>query len=275
MTMLNAARRLRRLLDGPLFRPVLLRLKRKEFFSPKGFCECFGVFESFDAARSWLPSSDQFDHPALAQGYEGHTRQVFAYDYPVMWWLQHAFRGGDTMLLDIGGSIGVHYLAYRRYMQMPDELIWEVAELPSMVAIGKKLAAQNEATALRFTEDIIEAGMRARIWLSAGALQYIDEGRIDRLLQMSGARPSHILLNKLPVYEGSDFVTTQNLGYGCYAPVHAYNRAKFVGEVEALGYTLTDEWKVHERSLWIPGHAERSIQALSGFYFSRAGLVHQ
>lgn len=268
MTMLSSARRLRQLLGVPI-RPAWVRLKRKQFFTPEGFCDYFGVFESFDAARAWLPRNQEFDHPPLAQGYVGHTQHVFAYDYPMMWWLQQAFRGGATMVLDIGGSFGVHYYAYRRYLQMPEDLIWQVVEVPAMVAIGREFAALNEGTALRFTVDLKEAGRYAGIWFSAGALQYIDEGRIDRLLQLSGARPPHILINKLPIYDGSAFVTAQNIGYGCYAPVQVYNRKEFVSEIEALGYILIDEWKVHERSLLIPGRRELFIQAFSGFYFSR------
>lgn len=266
--MLNLARQLRQLLDVPI-RPARVRLKRKQFFTPEGFCDYFGVFESFDAARAWLPHSLEFDHPALAQGYDEHTRHVFAYDYPMMWWLQQAFRGGASTVLDIGGSFGVHYYAYRRYLQMPDDLIWQVVEVPAMVAVGREFAALHEAIALRFTVDLKEAGRYASIWLSAGALQYIDEGRIDRLLQMSGARPPHILINKLPIFDGSAFVTAQNIGHGCYAPVQVFSRKSFVSEIEALGYMLIEEWKVHERSLLIPGHPELFIQAFSGFYFSR------
>jgi putative methyltransferase (TIGR04325 family) len=269
MTILNWARRLQKLPNAPVLRSVLLRLKGQEFLTPKGFCKYFGVFDGFDAARAWLPPNEGFHNPALAQGYQEHIRHVFAYDYPVMWWLQHAFRDGAKTLLDIGGSYGVHYHAYGRYIEMPDDLIWEVVELPAMVAIGREFAARQKATGLRFTGDIQEAGRRASIWLCSGTLQYLDEGRIDRWLRTSGARPSHILLNKLPIYDGSDFVTAQNIGCDCYAPVHVYNRAKFVREVEDLGYALKDEWKVHERSLWIPGHPECAIQAFSGLYFSR------
>jgi len=268
MMLLNSARRLRQLLDVPI-RPARLRLKRKQFFTPEGFCDYFGVFESFDAARAWLPRNREFDHPELAQGYVDHTQNLFAYDYPMMWWLQRAFRGGATTVMDIGGSFGVHYYAYRRYLQMPDDLIWQVVEVPAMVTIGREFAALHEGTALRFTVDLKEAGRCASIWLSAGALQYIEEGRIDRLLQMSGARPPHILVNKLPIYDGSAFVTAQNIGCDCYAPVQVYNRKKFVSAVEALGYMLIEEWKIHERSLLIPGHPELFIQAFSGFYFSR------
>ncbi|MDM0064974.1 methyltransferase, TIGR04325 family [Variovorax sp. J31P207] len=270
MTMLNWARRLQQLPNAPVLRSAILRLKAQEFLTPEGFCKYFGVFESFDAARAWLPRNDGFDHAALARGYDEHVRHVFAYDYPVMWWLQHAFDDGFRKLLDIGGAYGVHYYAYRRYIQMPDDLIWEVAELPAMIAIGKEFAAQKE-TALRFTGDVQEAGRRASIWLSSGTLQYMDGGRLSRLLGVSGARPPHILLNKLPIYEGSDFVTAQNIGYGCYSPVQVYNRASFIREVEDLGYTLRDEWKVHERSMWIPGHPECTVQAFSGFYFLLAG----
>ncbi|MDM0035358.1 methyltransferase, TIGR04325 family [Variovorax sp. J22P271] len=274
MTMLNWTRRLRQLPNAPVLRSVLLRLKSEEFHTPAGFCKYFGVFECFDAARAWLPRNEGFDNAALVRGYQQHARHVFAYDYPMMWWLQLAFRDGARTLLDIGGSYGVHYYAYGRYLQMPDDLIWEVAELPAMIAIGREFAARK-TTALRFTRDVREAGRRATIWLSSGALQYMDEGRLDRWLQMSGARPSHILLNKLPIYDGSDFVTAQNIGCDCYAPVHVYNRAKFVSEVEGLGYTLKDEWKVHERSLWIPGHPECAIQAFSGLYFSRTDSTHR
>jgi len=269
MTLLSFARHLRELMNGPLVRPALLYLKQKEFFSPMAAASCFGVFESFDAARAWLPPNEEFDHSALAKEYvEDRSRHVFAYDYPVMWWLERAFHEGATSLFDIGGSVGVHYYAYGHYFKMPANLTWLVAEVPAMVAIGRDLAQKNQAAALRFTEDL-EGGKDACVWLSAGAFHYLDV-RFDQLLLRSGARPRHILLNKLPLYDGEDFVTAQNLGDGCFAPTHVYNRARFIREIEALDYTRVDEWSVPERSLHIPGHEDRSIAAFTGLYFSRS-----
>lgn len=270
MNVLTMGRQLRHALADPIARPAMLHLKRRQFFTPQGFGACFGVFDSFDAARAWLPPSAEFDHAALAQEYvQVRTQRIFAYDYPVMWWLERAFRNGAASLLDIGGSVGVHYYAYRRYFEMPDNLAWHVAEVPAIAAIGRDLAATNHATALHFTEDMAQSGRDADVWLSAGALQYLEAGRIDHLLQQSGARPRHILLNKLPLYAGPDFVTTQNIGDHCYAPVHIYNRLRFVRGIEALGYALEDQWLTPERSLHLPGHPERAIPAFTGLYFSR------
>ncbi|MEJ8850223.1 methyltransferase, TIGR04325 family [Variovorax rhizosphaerae] len=269
MTLLSFARHLREVMNGPLVRPALIYLKQKEFFTPVAAANCFGVFDSFDAARAWLPPNEEFDHSSLAKEYvEDRTQHVFAYDYPVMWWLERAFNDGATSLFDIGGSVGVHYYAYRHYFKMPADLLWVVAEVPAMVAIGRDLAQKNQVTALQFTENL-EGGTDASVWLSAGAFHYLDV-RFDQLLLKSSARPRHILLNKLPLYDGEDFVTTQNLGDGCFAPTHVYNRARFIREIEALGYTCVDAWKVLERSLHIPGHEERSIAAFTGLYFSRS-----
>jgi putative methyltransferase (TIGR04325 family) len=260
-----------RAIASRLARPALRQLKRRQFFSEKGFGDCFGVFEDFDAARAWLPRSVEFDLAALTQEYvEVRTRQVFAYDYPVMWWLERAFRAGAASVLDIGGSVGVHYYAYRNYFEMPGRLTWRIAEVPAVVAVGRNLAARNHADALSFTDDLELSDKNVDVWLSAGALQYVENGRPDRLLEASGARPRHILLNKLPLYGGKDFVTAQNIGKGCYAPVHVYNRLRFVRSIEAFGYALKDHWLVPERSLHVPGHPERSFPAFSGLYFVRS-----
>jgi putative methyltransferase (TIGR04325 family) len=260
----------RQVLEGPVARPALLRWKRKQFLSEAGFCDYFGVFSSFAAARASLPASSEFDHATLARGYlKEHCRSVFEYDYPMMWWLDRAFRGGASVVLDIGGSVGVHYYGYRSYLDMPRNLEWRVAEVPAMVQIGRELAAKSDGGALRFTEDLGRSLAGANVWISAGALQYFEEGRPSELLKRCEAalRPRHLLLNKLPLYAGEDFVTTQNIGDGCFSPVHVYNRDRFIRDIEDLGYTLRDRWEVHERSLYVPGHPERTIAAFSGLCF--------
>jgi hypothetical protein len=116
----SLARRVREWLEGPTTRPLLLSWRRRQFFSPEGFGFYFGLFDSFESARRWLPASPGFSHEALvAEFADQRTRRVFAYDYPVMWWLQRAFGEGASEVLDIGGSVGVHYYAYRSYVDMP------------------------------------------------------------------------------------------------------------------------------------------------------------
>ena len=259
----------RQILEGPVVGPAFLNWKRKQFLTEAGYCEYFGVFDSFEAARASVPTSPEFDHAALAKSYlKVHVNTVFEYDYPVMWWLQRAFSGGARIVLDIGGSVGVHYYGYRRYVDMPADLTWRVAEVPSMVAIGRELATKSDGGALSFTDDLAGALSGTDVWTTSGAIQYIEDARPSDLLKRCEKRPRHLLLNKLPLYAGKDFVTTQNLGDGCFSPVHIYNRRRFIADIEKLGYTLRDQWEVNERSLRIPGHPERSFGGFSGLYFN-------
>ncbi|VTU44700.1 methyltransferase, TIGR04325 family [Variovorax sp. RA8] len=261
----------RDLLEGPITRPALLRWRRQQFLSPlQGAGAYFGVYESFDEARACLPKNPEFDHEALAAEYVTiRAKKVFAYDYPVMLWLEHAFRGGASKVLDIGGSVGVHYFAYRRYIEMPAELSWHVVEVPSMVAVGRKMAEENQARALTFTEDLQEAMVEEAcdIWIAAGAIHYLEDARPNHLVSRCASRPRHVLLNKLPLYGGEDFITAQNVGEGSIVPLHVYNKRRLVRDMEAQGYILKDEWPVHERGLYLPGHPQRSFPWFTGLYF--------
>ncbi|MGJ3700439.1 methyltransferase, TIGR04325 family [Variovorax sp. AFSI2.2] len=265
----SASQVVRQILEGPVTRPALQRWRRQRFFSEAGFGSYFGVFNSFEEARDWLPTGPEFDHAALAEEYVNvRTKKVFAYDYPVMWWLERAFRVGATKVVDIGGSVGVHFHAYRRYFEMPAALSWRVVEVPAIASIGRELASQSEANGLSFTDDLAPALDGNDIWIAAGSLQYFEDSHPGDLLQQCERRPRHVLLNKLPLYDGEDYVTAQNIGAGCFAPLHVYNRQSFIQKIEALGYTLRDQWQVQERSLYLPGFPERCAPTFSGLYFA-------
>lgn len=269
--MIGPTKMIRHFLDGPLARPAIMRAKRRHFLSSEGHAAYFGVFDSFHAARAWLPASPEFNHAALAKDYvEVRAKRVFGYDYPVMWWLEKAFRSGATRVLDIGGSVGVHYYAYQHYLAMPPNIQWQIAEVPAMVRIGREMAAERGASALSFTENLQEALSGADIWIAAGSIQYFEDGRPSLLLKRCTQRPNHILLNKLPLYDGEDFVTTQNIDAGAFAPLHVWNRAQFIRDIVECGYTLRDQWPVAERSLYLPGYRDRSLATYSGLYFVAA-----
>ena len=46
------------------------------------------------------------------------------------------------------------------------------------------------------------------------------------------------------------------------------------GDTGPRGYRLKDEWAVHERTMYLPGHAERSFAAFSGLYFTAIPARH-
>lgn len=267
MALRKLARQVR---DLPLLRSAFLRWRQQQFLSSAGYGRHFGLYQSFKEARESLPPRPDFDHAALATEYvEVRTKKVFPYDYPVMWWLDKALKEGSRSVLDIGGSVGVHYYAYRRYIDMPDDLRWHVVEVPSMVSIGQDLAMRHGVDALHFHSRLDEpiASGTHEIWISAGAIHCLEEGRPDQLLQQCARRPDHILLNKLPLYAGDDFVTVQNIGEGAFAPVHIYNGDRFIQRIRALGYTLRDRWAVPERSMYLPGHPQRFCSSFTGLYF--------
>lgn len=112
----------------PLIRVWADRRRFAEFLSPEGFTDHYGIFASFEEARRHLPSSKEFDQPELADEHLARRiHQVFAYDYPVLFWLREALGGGARSVFDIGGSVGVHFFSYGKYLAWPSELSWLVS----------------------------------------------------------------------------------------------------------------------------------------------------
>lgn len=251
--------------------PLLRERRHRQYFlSPRGFSSHLGRYASFDQARATLPPSPGFDRAELAEEYvDVRTRRVFPYDYPVLFWLDRALRAGATAVADIGGSVGVHYHAYRRYLDYPPELRWTVFEVPAIVEIGQALARRAEASSLRFTSELDADFLDADVWLSAGALQYIEEATPRRLLSLTRRLPDHVLLNKLPLYDGTTFVTTQNIGRGSFAPVYTFNRTELISAFTDAGYAQVDTWAVPERDFSLPGDDGPHFEAFSGIYLRR------
>lgn len=252
--------------------PLIQRWRERRhlayFLSKDGFTSFHGVFRSFSEVRESLPKSKEHNQRALAAEYvEVRCHRVFSHDYPVIYWLSEAFRSGATSVFDIGGSVGVHYHAYKKLLAYPQSLAWQVCDVPDIVQIGRELAARSSATQLTFTETLDPGSVQADVWISAGAIHYIEDARPSSLLAACKHRPKHLMLNKLPLYDGGDFVAAQNIGENSYAPQYVYNRQHFVTDIENLGYRLVDSWQVPECSFYLPGHPEKSFRTYSGLYF--------
>lgn len=255
--------------------PLILRWRERRhlayFLSDEGLGSFYGIFRSFAEARASLPKTKEHNQSALTAEYvEVRCQRVFGYDYPVMYWLSEAFRSGATRVFDLGGSVGVHYHAYKKLLVYPESLTWQVCDLPEIARAGRDLATRSGAAALTFTETLEPAVVDADVWLSAGAIHYIEDGRPNSLLARCKHPPKHLILNKLPLYDGGDFVSAQNIGAHSFAPQLVYNRQRLVKDIESLGYHLVDSWEVPERSFYLPGHPERSFKTFSGLYFRRS-----
>ena len=252
----------------PFMRTYIDRRDYAHFLSQEGFASHYGVFDDFTQAREMLPLSREFNQRELTDEYEKiRTQQLFTYDYAVIFYLAKAFAENSTTIFDIGGSVGVHYHAYKKVLDYPLKMTWQVFETPEVVQVGREIATRKGSLQLLFTDSLEMSQVESDIWISAGALQYIEDARPCRLLANCKKRPTHIIFNKLPVYSGEDFVTAQNIGNSSYAPAYVYNRSRFVNEIESMGYKLLDSWGVHERTFYLPGHPEKSFGSFSGMYF--------
>lgn len=224
-----------------------------------------GVFESFAAAREFAAcrgtrSSYSIDHDAWRE----KQGKLYAHDYAPLFWLGHAAAPGHRVF-DIGGSVGVTYLAYKKRLPLLADVDWEVCELPDVVTQGAALAEKLDERRLKFTTDMTRAD-GCDVLFSAGALQFIEEP-IDLQLERAVSKPRHILINRLPVLaEHPTFVTLQNTGQSI-TPCRIEHAPSFVDRMARVGYRLVDRWKCFENSMTIPFHTGLQMDSFQGFYF--------
>ncbi len=254
----------------PLLRDWFVRRRLAHYLSPRGGGLHFGRFQTFAEAQAWLPKSSGFDNEAFSDEYvQVRTQRVFAFDYPVMFWLREAFGSGARSVFDIGGSVAVHYYAYQKFMTFPPEVTWRVCELPVTCCLGRELAAREGASAVEFTDSMDTSMVSADVWMAAGVLEFLEHTRLEDLLKCAARPPRHVLLNKLPLYRGEQFVSTQNADGDHFVPHYVFNRERYIAAIEACGYRLVDSWDVPERVYQDPSQPDRDFDAYSGLYFRR------
>jgi putative methyltransferase (TIGR04325 family) len=212
-----------------------------------------------------------YDHDHVARSYENNSSDsALSYDYPMMFWLSRILHH-ESRVFDFGGNLGTHFYVYNRYLRFPLGVRWTVCEVPSIAAAGARLARLRNAGQLRFTTDY-EALDGCDILLASGSLQYLEKPTLPEILSGLTQAPRHLLLNRIPLYDGEPYVTLQNGGQ-TYYPQLVANRAAFVQACRDLSYSVVDCWKDHVDSCIVPFHPERSINHLTGMYMSRTELV--
>lgn len=257
-----------RLLNIPLMRPLLERRYEKHFATAG--LGCFrGVYGTFEEANRTTPNTKPlgFDNPAYAKEFEHRLSQVYSFDYPVIFWLR-ALLAPKTTVFDFGGHRGTLFYSYAKYLEYPEEFRWIVCDLPEIIEAGKRLAQQRGNKEISFTTDFREA-CHANVFLAAGSLQYVEKPRLHEMLAELPMRPSHLLINKLPLYEGKEYVTLQNGGVA-FHPQYVFNRDEFLEPLFHLGYELLDSWDVPSHAGQIPYHPEVSFRWHSGLYLRQA-----
>ena len=251
----------------PVLRPILERLYEKRFAG-----DCYaafrGVFASFAEARASAPQTKPvgFDSIACTHEHSDRRRGVSSCDYPVLFWLSRIL-APNSRLFDLGGHVGGQFYGFSHYLHYPPDFVWTVLDLPKVIEFGRDLAVQEHADALRFTTSIDDAN-DADIFMAAGSVQYVESPSLSETLRRIETKPRHLLLNKLPLYDGPSYVTLQNSGFG-FNPLHVFNRECFIASLVSLGYELVDSWNDESRTGYIPFHPDRCFRSHSGLYFRK------
>jgi putative methyltransferase (TIGR04325 family) len=221
-----------------------------------------GVYASFEEARANAPKKVPlgYDHEEIALGYK--NQRFIASDYPAAFWLREALRDGAT-IFDLGGSVGTSFYRWEDYFDYPDDVRWLICELPAVARAGEQLALEKHENRLRFTSRFEEAN-GANCLLASGCLQYIETSLADSLKGLAKP-PQHLVLNRLPLHSRRECVTLQNIRWAV-SPYRVFQRDRFIGELEALGYVVVDAWAVTDHNCWIPFYPENSLESYSGLY---------
>jgi len=249
-----------------LAKPVYRRLFARGTLPNNSY---FGVYGSFDEALAEAPKAlpTGFDLPRAAGLYRDRLDSILVGDYPVVFWLSQLFMSGQCTLFDLGGHIGISYYGFKSYVTYPDDLKWQVYDLPEVVSAGRTWASQHNAGhGLSFTLSLDDASGCA-ILLASGVLQYLGFS-LPEMLRSLREPPRHVLINVTPLHPSRSFFTLQQIGFSS-CPYRVMALPEFLADMEALGYTAVDRWESFERYMRIPFESDHSIDRYYGFHFQR------
>lgn len=243
-----------------------------------------GAFSTYDEAMRACPPDQTtgWDHGEIAKNLIGDVplpaigrdrgtgsaasravQQTSA--FAVLVWLHRVLRD-NARVLDMGGAGGLLLAQYRRYFDVPDGLTWVVVDEPSIVARGKEIAEKQGIKELQFATNLADVEA-ADIVVASGVLQYLSPEDFGRFCEKL-AKAETTIINKLPLVQGAEFWTLQNIGASS-VPYWIANERDFIERLTQGGGCLIDSWTVPELSIEIPFHPSRRIDQLTGLVFSR------
>jgi putative methyltransferase (TIGR04325 family) len=201
---------------------------------------CKGIYASFAEAMADAPVEklSGFNHKSIPEYYKPRIGDLTPGDHPILFWLSQILPNA-RLVFELGGSIGLGYYAYRKFVSFPPQLRWVICELPEAVQMGEEIAQERKEAQLFFTEQRTPPG-NPDVYATFGALHYIEEPFAE-IIRRLPARPPHILVNRVPMCEGPGFITLQNNG-SWFCPYKVDNVSDFIRGLHQLGYELVDQW---------------------------------
>lgn len=248
---------------GPL-RALAQRQARREFLANREGNLFFGVHATWEEADAAARACGRvgYDNAESAAIYD-HRVRMDAHDYPALYWLVHSLNEGMKGVFDVGGAIGIKYLAFREHLAGFADLQWRVHDVPAMVERGRALAAsRGDAGRLQFS-DRFEDLEGLDVLFASGVLQYLPRTLGDLL---AGCRrlPRRIVINTTAIHPQHEYFTVNSLGTA-FCPYRVQTQATVVRALGAHGYRLRESWMNPDKLLTIPHQPAYSLRHYSGY----------
>ena len=203
-----------------------------------------------------------YDNESTVSLYEGRVRKD-QHDYPSLYWIYRSMLEGHRSVFDIGGNIGIKYLAFKEALERWPELTWRVQDVPAVIEHGRKLAAaRGDGQALQFT-DSFSGGDGIDVLFASGVLQYLPV-TLGEILRDYKALPKRIVINTTAIHAEREFFTVNSI-WTAYCPYRVQTQASLIRGLTTLGYRLRETWVNPDKPLVIPGRPELSLKHYSGY----------
>jgi len=257
-------RRVDALANVPGLRALVQRQAREAFVANRNQNLFFGIHSTWDeavvAAREFGQAG--YDNAESAQIYDQRLR-MDQHDYPSLYWIDRSLDEGLKGVFDVGGAIGIKFIAFREHLRRHADLAWLVQDVPAMARHGRELAEQRgDARQLKFT-DRFEDGEGSEILLASGVLQYLLR-TLGELLSTYRRLPRRIIINTAAVHPEHQFFTVNSLGTA-FCPYRIQTQAALVRGLTQLGYRLRETWINPDKPMTIPFRPDYSLRHYTGY----------
>lgn len=229
----------------------------------------YGVHDTWEQAETAAAGYGRagYDNSDSAQIYDYRLR-IDPHDYPSLYWLTRSWHEGLRSVFDIGGAIGIKYIAFKDAHKAFPDVSWRVCDVPAMAVHGAQLAAERgDAGRLTFTSNF-EEGDGFDVLFASGVLQYLPRALGD-IVAGYVRKPRRIVVNTAAIHPEFDFYTVNSIGTA-FCPYRVQTQATVTRSLSKLGYRLREAWINPDKPLVIPGDPARSLRNYSGYCFDLA-----
>lgn len=250
--------------DWPVLRRHLMKQARQTFIDNRTQNLFFGVHGSWNEAEQAAQAFGAvgYDHDSTVDLYAQRTRKD-QHDYPALYWILRSLHEGHRSVFDIGGNIGIKYLAFNDALAPFEGLTWRVQDVPAVVRHGRELARERgDSARLEFT-DRLEDGDGIDLLYASGVLQYLPR-TLGEVLGGYRKLPRRIVINTTAVHPQHEFFTVNSI-WTAFCPYRVQTQAGLIRGLTSLGYKLRETWVNPDKPLIIPFRPEHSLHHYSGY----------